>query len=265
VVTVVGISYSVNLLSQEAIEAIHGADVVIGHEDFIQEVQELVPSHAAAFDVLDDIRDGETFLTARVRRANEESRRGLHAVVLSSGDPGLFGMGGAAVRHVATLEGVDAAARVRLIPGLSAHQFAAAALGSPLNGGFAAMALCLDSVPVEVVNKQICGIAEVGLPCVVYMLRYNAERYPELYPEIANPVAVSRDRVACLFTAFAEHRPPSTPAVLATRLRAEDECIRRFPLCEALDSFPAMTDASILILCSLDTLVFGERLVMPTW
>lgn len=263
--TVVGISYSMRQLSTEAIDVIRAAEVVIGHEHFIEQVNDLLDENTRAFDVLDEIRSGETFLTARVRRADEERRKGARVVILSSGDPGVFGMGGAVLRHMAALEGDNVADEVRIIPGMSAYQIAAAAVGSPLNGGFATIALCLDSQPENVVNRQIEGIAASGLPCVVYMPRHNAEHYPELYPGFSDPVGYSRARLSHLVKVINRDRSGSTPVVLATRVGDADERITRFPLDETMDHFEEITAESILIVCDSTSLEFGSRIVMPTW
>jgi precorrin-3B C17-methyltransferase len=264
-ISVVGISYSNQSLSQEAIEALGKASAAIGHVDFIAQVRPFLEPSVQAFDVLDDVRTGETFLTARVRRALELHKQGLDVVVLSGGDPGVFGMGGAVLDQINSLSGAELTDQVRIIPGLSAYQLAAAIIGSPLNGGFATLALCIDSVPVETIDRQISGIAATNLACVVFMLRHNAENYPDLYPDFGDAVGFSRSRVASLIAQFRRARAGQTPVVVASRLGAPDQEILYLTLDTSEDAFESMGEESVLFICDEASLKVGSRLVMPTW
>lgn len=264
-ISVIGISYSNGLLSAEARETLAGVDVAIGHANFVAQVRSILATGASAFDVLDDIRPGETFLTARVRHAIALNAAGKEVAILSSGDPGVFGMGGAVLNEVARSEGPEAAGQVRIIPGMSAYQVAASILGSPLNGGFATLALCIDSVPVDIIDRQICGTAISGLPCVVFMPRHNAETYPELHPGFPDPVEFSRQRVSFLIEEFRKNRKGTTPVVVASHLGRPDQVLRRYTLDSTMDAFDSLTPDSVVFLCAEGTIELGGRLVMPTW
>lgn len=216
-VTVVGIGYGADTTAAVA-DVLERADVVIGHEYFLSSVTELVRPDAERFDVLDLATPEEDVFAVRTRVAAERSEAGQEVVVVSGGDPGLLGMAGPLFHNLTRTGRTAEVARVRVLPGLSAWQYASAELGAPFNGGMAVLSLCLYSHTDAVVERQVEGVARSGLGVVVYMLRHNGEENPELYPTREPAVDLARRRFTGLRDAFLAHRPADTPTYLFTGL-----------------------------------------------
>lgn len=216
-ITVAGIGYGADTTAAVA-EALAEADVVIGHEVFLTAVTALVRPGAECFDVLDRATPGEDVFAVRTRVAAERSAEGAKVVVVSGGDPGLLGMAGPVFHNL------DATGRraeipgVRVLPGLSAWQYASAALGAPFNGGVSVISLCLYSHSEETVRRQVSGVAASGLGTVVYMVRHNGEEHPELFPTEVPATELARGRFTLLRDEFLRHRPADTPVHMLTGL-----------------------------------------------
>jgi len=263
--SVIGISYGDQWLTKEAIKAIAEAETVIGYQGFIDEVSHITKDDVVAFDVLDDIREGENFLIARVRRAVDAVNEGRKTVILSNGDVNIFGMSGAVHRELNRIERQDLVKQTKVITGISAFQIAAAHLGGPLSNGFATLALCIAEVPHAAVERKIAGAAQGDFVTVVYMLRHNAENFPDLHPEITNPKEISSQRQLKMINKFAEYREPHTPCVIATNIGRDDQSMHHSPLSDLPNHLDKMTANSILFVGASDTIVFDNILVSPTW
>src|SRR6059058_1997386 len=73
----------------------------------------------------------------RAREALELAAGGARVAVVSSGDPGIFAMATAVLEALDESDGAFAGVDVRVVPGLSAMQAAAARVGAPLGHDFA--------------------------------------------------------------------------------------------------------------------------------
>ncbi|WP_046731292.1 SAM-dependent methyltransferase [Streptomyces humi] len=235
-VTVLGIGYGADVTTSTA-AALAEADVLIGHEVFLNSVRHLAGPDAECFDVLDRATPEEDVFAVRTRVAAERSAAGAKVVIVSGGDPGLLGMAGPALHHL-NRTGDRALPDVRVLPGLSAWQYASAELGAPFNGGVAVLSLCLYSHSDEKVARQIRGAALSGLGTVVYMLRHNGEQHPELFPTERPAAEISRRRFTLLRDTYLAERPADTPTYLLDGLgRAEGHTRIGAPLADALDLY----------------------------
>lgn len=142
----------------------------------------------------------------RCRLAIERARGGAVVALISSGDPGIYGMAGLALELLAK---DPVPVPIEIVPGVSAAQLAAARLGAPLALDYASISLSDLLVPWPVIRKRLKAVAAADLAVALYNPR-------------------SMRRVAQLEEAveiFLRHRPGATPAGIATALGSADECV----------------------------------------
>lgn len=146
---------------------------------------------------------------SRARLALELAASGKRVAVVSSGDPGIFAMA------TAVLEAADAAANgngaveVRVVPGLSAMQAAAARVGAPLGHDFCVISLSDQLKPWDVVERRLDAAGAADLALALY-----------------NPASrTRREQLERARAVLLRHRAPETPVVVARAVGADDESI----------------------------------------
>lgn len=262
-ITVVGIGYGADVTASATV-ALSAADVLIGHESFLSSIRHLARSNAECFDVVDQATADEDVFAVRTRVAAERSAAGENVVIVTGGDPGLLGMAGPALHYLGRT-GDAALANVRVLPGLSAWQYASAALGAPFNGGVAVISLCLYSHSEEKVARQVRGVAESGLGVVVYMVRHNGEQHPELFPTDELAGDISRRRFTLLRDVYLAIRPVDTPTYLLDGLgRPEGHTCIVAPLVDALDLYEKSGPESVFCVPGENYALAGDRIWATT-
>ncbi|MHB9038081.1 MAG: precorrin-3B C(17)-methyltransferase [Armatimonadota bacterium] len=180
-------------------QAIIESDVVVGYKLYL--------------DLIDDLTDGKeligTGMTQEVDRckaALERAQRGATVALVSSGDPGVYGMAGLAI-ELAASEGIEAP--IEIIPGVSAANAAAAKLGAPLMCDFATLSMSDLLVPWEMIRQRLEAVASADLVVAIYNPR-SKKRVEQL------------EEAACIFR---KYRPGTTPVGVATNIGSEGERI----------------------------------------
>ncbi len=145
---------------------------------------------------------------ARVRRSIELAAEGREVALVSSGDAGIYAMAALAF-EVLDRDDNPAFNRVdvRVSPGISAVQAAAARIGAPLGHDFALISLSDLLTPWEVIEKRITAAAMGDFTVAFY-----------------NPVSKRRrTQLATAKEILLKHRPGDVPVVLARNLGRDDE------------------------------------------
>jgi len=140
----------------------------------------------------------------RCRLAIDRAKAGEVVSLISSGDPGIYGMAGLVLEMLAS---ETQPVPVKIIPGVSAAQIAAARLGAPLTLDYACISLSDLLVPWETIRGRLEAVAAADLVTALYNPR-SMRRVSQLEEAVA---------------IFKRHRPDSTPAGIATALGAPDE------------------------------------------
>ncbi|MEZ9651911.1 SAM-dependent methyltransferase [Vibrio lentus] len=184
-ITFVGISYSNSHLTKSAIDKIKNAKFIVGHEKFVEQVNNFIDSDATIADA--NFSLDEDFRVSRNKRI-ELSLNMLdfcnEVVVLTSGDSGIFSTAGDFLYYFQeNCIDVD----VDFIPGIPAYQIASSQLDGPLLDGFSLLPLCEDVKDKEEVRKNINYISKSNLAIVLYKLRYNSEFMPNAYKKDLYP------------------------------------------------------------------------------
>lgn len=147
-------------MTPQAREAILEADRVVGYLTYLDLIKDL-------------IADKETVGTAmmqevdRCQQAIDLALEGHKVVVVSSGDPGIYGMAGL-VMELANKVDADRRPEVEIIPGLSAVNVAASVLGAPLMHDFAVISLSDLMTPWELIKKRADLCAEGDMVIALY-------------------------------------------------------------------------------------------------
>ncbi|MDY7002209.1 MAG: precorrin-3B C(17)-methyltransferase [Thermodesulfobacteriota bacterium] len=150
-----------DLLSPQALKAIENARAIVGYRPYVDMIPE-------------NLKAGKTVITTgmkgeltRVRRALEQAVSGISTVVVSSGDPGVYGMAGL-VLEVVEKKGLWDQVDIEILPGIPALTAAAALLGAPLVHDFAVVSLSDLLTPWELIETRLKHAAKADFVIVLY-------------------------------------------------------------------------------------------------
>ena len=126
--------------------------------------------------------------------------------MVCSGDPGILAMAGL-LFELRDREAAFAGIPIRVLPGITAANLAAASLGAPLQNGFSLVSLSDLLVPTDEVRRNLCAVAQSDLPVALY--NPAGRRRRTLLAEALRLFREQRGNVIC---ALAKHagRPEET-------------------------------------------------------
>ncbi|MFV1976303.1 MAG: precorrin-3B C(17)-methyltransferase [Candidatus Scalindua sp.] len=145
-------------MSIRAVEVIKNSDCVIGYKTYINLIKDLVEGKEV-------ITSGMRSEIERASLAIEKAEAGKVVSVISSGDPGIFGMAGL-VLEVAKNSKLKIP--VEVVPGIPSENAAAALLGAPLMHDHVTISLSDLLTPWDVIEKRIRLAAEGDFVVVLY-------------------------------------------------------------------------------------------------
>ncbi|MFC5994120.1 precorrin-2 C(20)-methyltransferase [Pseudonocardia hispaniensis] len=174
----------------------------------------------------------------RAALALDLAASGRRVAVVSAGDPGVFAMASAVLEVAAEPKYRDVP--VRVLPGLTAAQAVAAAVGAPLGHDFAMISLSDRLKPWDVVAERLVAAARADLAIAIYNPRSKARPWQ---------VGAARDLLL-------EHRRADTPVVLGRDVGGSGERIVVTTLAE-LD--PEQVDMRTLLIIGSSTTRVVER------
>ncbi len=221
--------------TRRAVEAIAASDCVVGYTRYMKLVSDLTAGKEL-------IATGMTQETERCRLALARAREGKVVGLISSGDPGIYGMAGL-VLELAASEGI--AVPIEIVPGITAASALAARLGAPLMCDFAVLSMSDLLVPWEQIRERLEAVAAADLVAV-----------------INNPRSQKRTRqLAAAAAIFRRPRPGTTPGGVGTALGSPEEAI----LLSDLDHFLELPIAmrSVVIIGNRSTKRIAEWFVTP--
>ncbi len=161
-----------DLLTPRAEEALRASDIIIGHAPYVEQIADLVNDKEI-------VSSGMRREVERCKEAILQATAGRIVSVVSSGDAGIYGMGGLLIELI---DEVDADIELEIVPGISAANGAASVLGAPLMNDFTVVSLSDLLTPVEVIRKRIAKIAESDLVTVLY--NPSSRKRTELIQEV---------------------------------------------------------------------------------
>lgn len=174
----------------------------------------------------------------RARHAIALARAGNRVAVVSGGDPGVFAMA-AAVFEALDQDGAGDL-DVRVAPGVSAMQAAAARLGAPLGHDFCVISLSDNLKPWDLVARRLAAAAEADFVIALY-----------------NPASKARPRR--IFDAFALLRSKKDGATAVAFARAVGRSDESLVLTTLADADPSIVDMATLVLIGSSATRFIAR------
>jgi precorrin-3B C17-methyltransferase len=155
-ITVVGTGPSREDMTFRALRAIEEADVIITYKRYFKYIEDLAEGKEV-------ILKGMGQEVERAEIAIQKSRQGLKVALVSSGDPGIFGMANVLFQVLGKYNDVE----VEVIPGVSAVNFAASLLGAPLHD-FAVISLSDILTPLSEISRKVLAAVHGDLVIVFY-------------------------------------------------------------------------------------------------
>ena len=143
-------------MTPRALAALEKCDIIIGYKAYIELVRHLFEGRK---ELVASPMKGET---ERCRKVLELSKQGRTVGLISSGDPGVYGMAGI------MLEIANGEADVEIVPGMTAASTAAAVLGAPLMHDFAVISLSDLLTPWELIEKRLRAAAAADFVICLY-------------------------------------------------------------------------------------------------
>jgi precorrin-2 C20-methyltransferase / precorrin-3B C17-methyltransferase len=224
-------------LTPEAHAALARADVLVGYATYLARVPPRRGQERRASDNRVEME--------RAREALELALGGARVAVVSSGDPGIFAMAAAVYEAIEDGGARYAGLPVRIVPGVSAMQAAAARAGAPLGHDFCVISLSDQRKPWAVVEARLAAAATTDMALALY-----------------NPASQTRrEQLARARDLLLEHRPGETPVVLARAVGSDEESV----VIATLAGFDvgAVDMRTLILVGSSLTRVVGDRVYTP--
>lgn len=143
--------------------AIKDSQVIMGYHVYISLIESLIAGKEV-------VSTGMGQELERCRQALELAGAGKKVALVSSGDPGIYGMAGPLLELAA---GLEEPTDVEIVPGITAATMGAALLGAPLMHDMAVISLSDLLTPWEVIEKRLNMAAEGDFVTVLYNPRSN--------------------------------------------------------------------------------------------
>jgi precorrin-3B C17-methyltransferase len=214
---------------------IKDSTVLVGYHRYLELIADLVEGKRVL----------ATAMTREVERcemALEAAQQGERVSLISSGDPGIYGMAGL-VLELAQRRGSELS--VTVVPGVTASSALAAKLGAPLMLDYAAISLSDLLVPWNVIRARLQAVARADLVTVLYNPR-SRKRIHQFEEAIA---------------IFSEVRPGTTPVGIGTALGTREEVIVHTVLDRVLAYEIGMR--STVVIGNCQSQMMGGRLITP--
>jgi precorrin-3B C17-methyltransferase len=143
-------------------EIITESDTIVGYETYVNLVQDLIKDKTV-------YRYAMTQEVERAHQCIDLAKSGKIVSLVSSGDPGIYGMAGLIYETLAESgwnpkDGLH----VEIIPGVSALNSCASIIGSPLMTDFAVVSMSDLLVPWEIIEKRVEAAAQGDFVIVIY-------------------------------------------------------------------------------------------------
>lgn len=224
-------------LSRRALEALEQSEVIVGYKTYIELLSGLLGNKEVV----------STGMTREVERCNlaiDRALEGNKVTLVSSGDPGVYGMAGLALELLeqrGALEDID----LEIVPGITSATAAAACLGAPLMHDFVVISLSDLLTPWAVIEKRLEFAARGDFVVVLY-----------------NPASKKRtEQIKTARKIMLEHKSAKTPVGIVRNAAREDEEQVITDLEHLLDHHINMF--TTIIIGNSQTRLIGKYMVTP--
>src|SRR4051794_40631489 len=206
---------SPGLLTPDAAAALDAAEAVVGYRGYLDLIADRIEGKTVVGRELGEEVD-------RARAALDLAERGTTVALVSSGDAGVYGMGGVAC-ELAAERGTSA--EIVVVPGVTAACSAAARLGAPLAHDWACVSLSDLLTPWDVIVRPVDAAARADFVIALY-----------------NPRSRTRTRqLAIVAERMLAYRGPETPVGLVENAYRPGERVEVVSLREIAAGTPAVS------------------------
>jgi precorrin-3B C17-methyltransferase len=224
-------------MSYRAFQVIKEADVIIGYKTYINLISTLINSQEV-------ISSGMTREVERCRLALTKALAGLNVCLVSSGDPGVYGMAGIMLE---VIKANDCLTKVKLevVPGITAANAAAASLGAPLMHDYVVISLSDLLTPWETIVKRVEMAAKGDFIIVLY-----------------NPKSKGRVmQIESVRDILLMEKPPDTPVGIVTNAKRQGEKV----VISDLEHFTRedINMFSVVIVGNSQTITWQDLMITP--
>jgi len=216
-------------------DAITQADVIVGYKRYTDLISDLTINKQVIFSGMHDE-------TERVNSAIDSVLCGHKVALISSGDPGVYGMAGLAFELCRQRK---LTIPINVFPGITAANSAAAILGAPLSCDYCVLSLSDLLVPASRIIKRAEAAASGDFVTVIYNPA-SSER-TEMIHEIRN--------------IFLRRNNPQTPVGIVRNIYRKGQNVRITTLSDFTDFNLDML--TTVILGNSESFVYNDRLVNP--
>ena len=223
-------------ITPAVLEAVKGADVVVGYKYYFQFIESFVKSECECIDT------GMKKERERAEMAFALAEQNKTVVVISSGDAGIYGMA-PLIYEMQRERGSDM--EIVALPGISAFQKAASLLGAPIGHDMCIISLSDLMTPWEVIERRIKAAAKGDFVTAIYNPKSHG-RYWQLYR---------------LQDLFLRERSAETPVGYVRQAGREDQEVKLTTLAafdpEDVDMF------TVIILGNSQSYISDGKLITP--
>lgn len=224
-----------DLIPAKAISAIQQSDAIVGYKTYINLITDLIQDKEV-------ISNGMLKERERCLQTLQLAETGKMVTLVSSGDPGVYGMAGLMLEII---ENNQSQIELEIIPGITSVTAAAALLGAPLMHDFAVISLSDLLTDWNLIQKRL---EHTCLADFIICL-YNPKSKKRIkHIEIAREI--------CL-----QHKPASTPVGIVRNAYRNDQQIRISTL-ENFHTFP-IDMLSIVLIGNSQTYIKNNRIITP--
>ena len=224
-------------MTPEAKQAIADAERVVGYTTYLKLIEQLITDKVT-------VGTGMMQEVDRCQQAVDLAAEGYDTVVVSSGDPGIYGMAGLVIELADKLD-ADKRPQVEIVPGISAVNMSAAILGAPLMHDFAVISLSDLMTPWDLIKKRAELSAEGDMVIALYNPR-SMKRVTHL-EEVRELVL--------------KHRDPKTPVGIVQKAGREGQ----HAIISDLENFTKeeIDMQTLVIIGNSQTYVSDGRMITP--
>lgn len=147
-------------MTHKAVKAMDESNIIVGYNTYIALVRDMIGDKQV-------VGNGMRQEVDRCQKAVDLAAEGNQVAVISSGDPGVYGMAGLVLELIQKLP-EDKRPACEIIPGLTAANTSAAALGAPLMHDYAVISLSDLMTPWEQIKKRAKLAAEGDFVIALY-------------------------------------------------------------------------------------------------
>jgi precorrin-3B C17-methyltransferase len=188
-------------MTSQCRDSIEHVNTVVGYKTYIDLLEPFLGGKEV-------VATGMGDEVTRCRFAIEAARSGKKVGLISSGDPGVYGMAGLALEML-TKAGLMREVDVAVVPGIPVIHAAAARLGAPLANDYAVISLSDLLTPWNVIKKRL----EAALAGDFVICLYNPRSSTRTTP------------IEEAHSLFLAHRQPDTPVGLVRNVTRNDELV----------------------------------------